>query len=440
MRWVSLYALLVVVVAASVLALPPPPPDFLPGNPSVCTATNGGVEACDGIDNDCNGLVDDNLTRMTACGVGLCEGNTGNETCSDGSWVNDTCDAFAGAVAEVCSDGIDNDCDGLVDNDDTTCPIIHSPSGSSSPRSGDGFYIPPSSVEVVDDQSAENASPMSLPLNWSYIGGVASASVAEPTSPLKRLSGNVPWGLFLKNSSLVSADREPLEAPLPDGFSLYHRFGFDGEVDGVVFEELRLTFTVNGSWLSSRDGHVMVLYPFDGRWRTAVANYSEGSGLYHASLVNVPLRTIALGVGPYEEEVSIQPEPVVEVNATSDAAAEPETEKPRSFIAWAIVVPLLVGALLAAFFLVPDVPFLGGIHDGVRSWFSGPGKSASSVAAQERPADPVEEKRRAYAALLSRLDQYIASQRAKGVSDQQLASSLRSAGWDERVIASRLGR
>ena len=56
-------------------------------------------------------------TQGTSCGVGECAGNTGIETCdADGNWINDTCDPLAGAVTEVCDDGLDNDCDGEVDN------------------------------------------------------------------------------------------------------------------------------------------------------------------------------------------------------------------------------------------------------------------------------------------------------------------------------------
>jgi len=69
-------------------------------------------EACDDIDNDCNGYIDDGLERLceTDCGMGI-------EFCSYGSW--DGCTAPSPGI-EYC-DGVDNDCDGEVDEN---CPCI----------------------------------------------------------------------------------------------------------------------------------------------------------------------------------------------------------------------------------------------------------------------------------------------------------------------------
>ncbi len=75
---------------------------------------------CNGIDDDCDGVVDeDYVSSVTTCGLGACVGNTGQLLCTNGVLVN-TCDPNAGATPESCSDnsgydGIDNNCDGVVD-------------------------------------------------------------------------------------------------------------------------------------------------------------------------------------------------------------------------------------------------------------------------------------------------------------------------------------
>jgi Notch-like protein len=85
-----------------------------------CTVT--GVESCDGADNDCNGLVDDNIPgagiacastpdgvprgACTATGVVVCVASVGL-----------VCDGAPQATLETC-DGTDNDCDGTADDAD----------------------------------------------------------------------------------------------------------------------------------------------------------------------------------------------------------------------------------------------------------------------------------------------------------------------------------
>ena len=73
-------------------------------------------EFCDGIDNNCDGQVDEGFNLGTGCseGVGLCQ-RSGVIVCSDDE-LSSECDATPGAPQSEICDGLDNDCDGNVDD------------------------------------------------------------------------------------------------------------------------------------------------------------------------------------------------------------------------------------------------------------------------------------------------------------------------------------
>ncbi|MBC6941898.1 MAG: hypothetical protein DWB45_04135 [Xanthomonadales bacterium] len=95
------------------------PPGFFPVDPGDCDDLNPGInpsaaEQCNGIDEDCDAMVDENaLGAGTSCDTGLVG------ACSSGTF---QCQGAAGLVCisdtpaspEVCN-GIDDDCDGHVD-------------------------------------------------------------------------------------------------------------------------------------------------------------------------------------------------------------------------------------------------------------------------------------------------------------------------------------
>ncbi|MGM0555182.1 MAG: putative metal-binding motif-containing protein [Myxococcota bacterium] len=75
------------------------------------------AEVCDGLDNDCDGQTDEDFpTRGDNCsdGTGACE-VTGQLVCN-AAGDDVECDATASAPSNELCDGIDNDCDGVIDN------------------------------------------------------------------------------------------------------------------------------------------------------------------------------------------------------------------------------------------------------------------------------------------------------------------------------------
>jgi hypothetical protein len=78
-------------------------------------------ESCNGIDDDCDGSTDEDFTSsVTHCGVGACA-RSGATACAAGGVVDD-CAAGAPATSDATCDGTDDDCDGLIDEDFIATP------------------------------------------------------------------------------------------------------------------------------------------------------------------------------------------------------------------------------------------------------------------------------------------------------------------------------
>jgi hypothetical protein len=115
---------------------------------------------CDGLDSDCNATADDGLGLGTACasGLGACA-EQGVYACDGLGGVE--CDAVAGAPGVEACDLIDNDCDGVAD-DGADCRLRPNVMLCGSSSRDVATFVPPGSGLVVVNSCAPDAATQAL--------------------------------------------------------------------------------------------------------------------------------------------------------------------------------------------------------------------------------------------------------------------------------------
>jgi hypothetical protein len=128
------------------------------------------TEVCDGLDNDCNGFVDDSLAfdnlneTCYSNALGACN-SSGVYVCANLSAT--VCNAVTiNATVEDCDNGLDDDCDGFEDVDDDDCD--DSPSSPGGPSGSGGRDNTP----LVNVSNVTNTSNVTVPVNDSGAGEI----------------------------------------------------------------------------------------------------------------------------------------------------------------------------------------------------------------------------------------------------------------------------
>ena len=106
----------------------------------------GAIEICDSLDNDCDGSVDEGNVCQT-CTDADGDGYYKENGCGGDPDCNDTNAGINPGADEDCDDGKDNDCDGLIDCDDPDCDAVCNPCTDAD---GDGFFAEDNCGSLVD--------------------------------------------------------------------------------------------------------------------------------------------------------------------------------------------------------------------------------------------------------------------------------------------------
>jgi len=124
-------------------------------------------ELCDGMDNACNGMIPTDEVDVDEDGWMICEGDCDDSEAGTYPGALDPCDGpdqncdGTDGFPEICDNGVDDDCDGLIDSDDPRCAAILVPEDYPTIQAG---------IEAAADENLVLVAPGTYVENINFLG------------------------------------------------------------------------------------------------------------------------------------------------------------------------------------------------------------------------------------------------------------------------------
>jgi hypothetical protein len=175
-----------------------------------CTgAIDATIELCDNKDNNCNSLTDENLLQDCSLQQGVCAGT--KQTCDAGLW--GACSYGANyETAETKCDGLDNDCDGSVD-ENNICPVVANIASAGGGSTHSSRFLEAREAARKAEAVAQVASAVTAPaIPAAVTGGASPLTGAAAGLPAPAEKTSAPLMTTGAATGLVLPTRRQLEA------------------------------------------------------------------------------------------------------------------------------------------------------------------------------------------------------------------------------------